>query len=64
MKIIWEPLDYAEVEDDMAAGEAAACEVQLLSKVGEGVWKVEILPSQFTEGGTITTVLESFLRPR
>ena len=45
MKIIYEPGDYATVEDNIDAGPAAAERVKLLFKKGNGKWLCTIVDS-------------------
>ena len=45
MKIIFEPGDTVEVEDNADAGETAACTVGLIEKVSANRWRVRCLDS-------------------
>jgi hypothetical protein len=63
MKILWEPGDYAEVEDNYHAGEAAACTVQLISEQRDGKWLVEVTHSHVDNMGKQYHVEGRFLHP-
>ena len=60
MIIQYEPGDIVTVDDDVHAGEAAACEVELLYQKLDGTWVVTIQDSDFT--GAVE-VYEQFLNP-
>jgi len=58
MKIIYEVGDYAKVEDNMNAGETAACDVILRYKKPNGNWLVSNIDT-----GNKSEVKEIYLRP-
>ena len=60
MKITYEPGDIVRVEDNIDAGEAAACEVELLYQKQDGSWVVSLLDS---DSKNAVEVYEQFLSP-
>jgi len=58
MKVIYEAGDYAKVEDNIDAGEFAACDVVLKYKKPNGNWVVSNIDT-----GNISEVKEIYLRP-
>ena len=63
MKIIYEPGDIVEVEDNSEAGGGSACTVELISKQGT-MWKVKICGSYCGNVGIIADVDERYLHPQ
>jgi len=62
MIITYEVGDYANVEDNIDAGDLAACDVRLIKKTGSNKWIAENLELNFGPKNP-TEIDEVWLRP-
>ena len=63
MKIIYEPGDLVDVEDNTEAGEASCSTVELLQEVSKGTWLVEIKFSFTVPQGTQLRCADIYFHP-
>jgi hypothetical protein len=64
MKIIYEPGDIVEVEDNSDAGPMSGCTVKLWMKLSDkGMWRVEYIDGPGYPGLKYGNVLEIYMNP-
>lgn len=58
MKVQFEDGDVVDVADDLRAGKAAACTVELIKEIRKGVWSASIIDGQDEETPDCTVQIE------